>query len=216
MSYDIFLEEYNKIGYSADGITIINNFMKPEDIDHIVNYMSNNDTVGTTYQDGISDSKVVEIMQGHEINVINAVKTNYVDKYGVSVRDLPFIRAHLTNWDMLLGYEMPLHNDSETPSGKPAIAGNFYRYNITTILYLTDKYVGGNIRFPEFDKTLQPKAGDLVIFPSRYRHMITRFESGQRYTIPMFMTFDLDDIASSDETATDQAMMDPSRILFHE
>ena len=41
---------------------------------------------------------------------------------------------------------------------------------LSTVLYLNDDYTGGEIQFPRQKKTLKPKAGDVVLFPSHFTH----------------------------------------------
>jgi hypothetical protein len=215
MSYDNYLSEYAKIGYGPHGVIVLNNFISDSDRDELIKYIEDASAVGTIHQEEIDSQHILSIMRGHEVRAYDAVKDNYVDRYGVAVKSTPRNAAHLTNWDMLIGFEMPIHNDSETPSGGPAILGGFYQYNITSITYLTDDYVGGNISFPEFDLTLYPKAGDMVLFPSRYRHKILKFESGRRYTMPMFFTFDIEDTIDPKLTEI-TGDINPSDVLFFE
>lgn len=49
-----------------------------------------------------------------------------------------------------------LHHDSITGTGNQRIA--------TALLYLNDGYTGGETHFPEFELTIVPRAGDLVVF----------------------------------------------------
>ena len=138
---------------------------------------------------------------------------NYADKYDVKIKNQPLIPAHFTKWDMLIGESMPIHSDSETPSGKPAIVGGFYKYNITAIAYLSDKFDGGEIQFPEFDLSIKPGIGDLLLFPSRYRHSIGKFHNGTRYTMPMWFTFNVTDDIPRVEP---EENTNPSDVLFFE
>jgi predicted 2-oxoglutarate/Fe(II)-dependent dioxygenase YbiX len=41
---------------------------------------------------------------------------------------------------------------------------------LSTVLYLNDDYTGGEIQFPRQKKTLKPRAGDLILFPSHFTH----------------------------------------------
>jgi hypothetical protein len=152
-------------------------------------------------------------MNMYQRMILEEINRNYVDRYGISINSNPIIPVHFTKWDMLLGSAMPLHSDSETPSGKPAIAGGFYKYNITSIVYLSDKFDGGEIEFPEFDLSIKPGVGDLLLFPSRYKHSISTFNNGTRYTMPAWFTFDIEDDVPAEQAPTDH---NPSDILFFE
>ncbi len=57
--------------------------------------------------------------------------------------------------------------------------------DVSVVMYLNDDYVGGGIRFNRFNYTYQPRAGDLVIFPSNnaYLHESLPVESGVKYAL---------------------------------
>lgn len=213
MGYEVFMNEYNKIGYSKDGIVQVKSFMNQSDANRLVGYLSSFDKSGNIYQNEIDNTYVKMVMNMYQRMVFEEIKHNYIDRYGVSVKEEPLIPVHFTKWDMLIGESMPLHSDSETPSGKPAIAGGFYRYNITSIVYLSDDFVGGEIQFPEFDLSIKPGVGDLLLFPSRYRHSIAKFFEGTRYTMPAWFTFDVVDDIPGKEAPKDS---NPSDVLFFE
>ena len=56
---------------------------------------------------------------------------------------------------------------------------------LSTLVFLNDDYEGGELRFKDWDHTIHPRAGRLVIFPSCYLfpHEVTMVESGERYTL---------------------------------
>lgn len=58
----------------------------------------------------------------------------------------------------------------------------------STILYLNDNYVGGDLYFKYFDFKYKPGKGDLIIFPSNYpySHESIKIESGNKYAIVDF------------------------------
>lgn len=58
----------------------------------------------------------------------------------------------------------------------------------STILYLNNDYVGGDLYFKHFDFKYKPDAGDLIIFPSNYpySHESLKIESGTKYAIVDF------------------------------
>jgi len=57
--------------------------------------------------------------------------------------------------------------------------------DLTCILYLNDDYEGGELTFNFFNKTIRPKSGQLITFPSnwRYLHKVSKITSGERYAI---------------------------------
>jgi len=212
MSYDNYMEQYNKIGYSKDGITHLKNFVHPKDIETFVNYLDSLDDDGTFKQEDV-DHEIRALLIFYENAAMAEVLMHYGEKYGIPFKGYTRNPAHLTKWGMLTGSSMPVHSDSETPSGGPAIVERFYQYNITSLSYLTDDYSGGEISFPEFDLTIKPKAGDMLLFPSRYRHQILELKSGHRYTMPMFFQFDVEDTL---EYVPSEEGKNPSDVLFFE
>jgi len=66
--------------------------------------------------------------------------------------------------------------------------GNGEDPNISVVLYLNDKYEGGEIYFKEQDIKIKPKAGSIVIFPSvePYYHESLPVISGIKYMSPGF------------------------------
>lgn len=59
---------------------------------------------------------------------------------------------------------------------------------ISVVLYLNDKYEGGEINFPEQNIQVKPKAGSIVVFPSKkpYFHESKQIISGTKYMTPGF------------------------------
>jgi predicted 2-oxoglutarate/Fe(II)-dependent dioxygenase YbiX len=57
--------------------------------------------------------------------------------------------------------------------------------DLTCILYLNDDYEGGELTFNFFNKTIRPKSGQVITFPSnwRYLHKVSTITSGERYAI---------------------------------
>ena len=60
------------------------------------------------------------------------------------------------------------------------------------IVYLNDNYRGGEFYFTALDTIIKPKKGMLVAFTAgfHHEHAVLRVESGQRLTMPFFLTFD--------------------------
>jgi len=73
------------------------------------------------------------------------------------------------------GQEYKAHHDGDTPSGR----------SYSPILYLNDDYSGGELEFVNFNITIKPKAGMLVIFPSSYpyAHIAHPVKTGTKYAI---------------------------------
>jgi predicted 2-oxoglutarate/Fe(II)-dependent dioxygenase YbiX len=59
---------------------------------------------------------------------------------------------------------------------------------ISVVVYLNDDYDGGDINFPEQRISVKPKAGSIVVFPSKkpYFHESKTIISGTKYMTPGF------------------------------
>ncbi len=63
-------------------------------------------------------------------------------------------------------------------------------YEVTLLVYLNGDFEGGELVFPDYDLTIKPEAGDLLMFPSghQYRHWVTPVTSGTRYYFSAFFS----------------------------
>ena len=212
MSYDNYMEQYDKIGYSKDGITHIKDFVHKLDLEILVTFLDGEERDGSFRQSDVP-SGIKSLLTYYEGAALQEVRSHYGERYGIPFKDFARNEAHLQKWGVLTGFSMSTHSDSETPSGKPALVEGFYQYNMTSICYLTDDYLGGEIDFPEFNLTIKPRPGDMLLFPSRYRHRILKLESGHRYTMPMFFQFDVEDNIKHTRAVEGK---NPSDVLFFE
>ncbi len=84
-----------------------------------------------------------------------------------------------------LGWVLPLHYDiyDRLPT-----YGGFPTRDLSSIMYLSTDFVGGDLAFPLADIVLHPSAGSVVYFPSseEYQHEVTELISGNRYTCTSF------------------------------
>jgi hypothetical protein len=83
------------------------------------------------------------------------------------------------------GWNLHLHADQW--SNLPTYAGYPTR-DISSIIYLTENFHGGNIEFPDKKLTIEPKAGSAIYFPSTedYMHLVTEVQSGDRWACTSF------------------------------
>jgi len=64
-----------------------------------------------------------------------------------------------------------------------------YHRRVSTVYYLNDNYIGGEINFPRFNITFKPKANQMIIFPSTYvyNHSVSPVIEGERYAVVSWM-----------------------------
>lgn len=79
------------------------------------------------------------------------------------------------------GCHFGLHADAVFfHEGKPI---KYCDRDFSFILFLNDDYEGGHLTFPDFNLTVPPKAGRMVVFPpdARFMHRVLPVTQGERY-----------------------------------
>ena len=79
------------------------------------------------------------------------------------------------------------HNDTHNFDGSPA----FVYCKVSTVLYLYNDFLGGNLEFPDHDISIQPNQGSAYMFDGgpENEHQVTEIIDGDRYTIVTFWDF---------------------------
>lgn len=69
--------------------------------------------------------------------------------------------------------------------------GASYKSVVSLVGYLNDNYSGGELTFSQYDVTIKPDAGDLVIFPSNYMfmHRAMPVTEGVKYSIVTMLDY---------------------------
>jgi hypothetical protein len=59
---------------------------------------------------------------------------------------------------------------------------------LSTVAYLNDDYIGGEIYFPQVDVEIKPEAGSVIFFPSNFvfSHTVKPIIDGFRYAVPQW------------------------------
>lgn len=99
------------------------------------------------------------------------IEKDYENTYGITT-------TWHDQWGILkygVGQKFTNHIDDHTD----------YHRRISTIFYLNDNYIGGEINFPRFHITIKPKANQMIIFPSTYvyNHSVSPVIEGERYAV---------------------------------
>jgi predicted 2-oxoglutarate/Fe(II)-dependent dioxygenase YbiX len=60
--------------------------------------------------------------------------------------------------------------------------------DVSSIIYLSDDYSGGLLKFPLLNVAIKPTTGCLIIFPSsqKYTHLVEEITDGLRHIVPQF------------------------------
>jgi hypothetical protein len=141
---------------------------------------------------GIKDKEVKDIMVDLEKRAYSFIIGEYATSHQLRVTRLNWKRdIEIVRWTSggLQGHrdgheEMP-KEDNKLKLGLP----------ISSLVYLTEDFDGGELYFEDFDYEFKPSAGSLCMFPSFYMHQVTNIfpheGSVGRYTLPFFHGFDV-------------------------
>ena len=81
------------------------------------------------------------------------------------------------------------HADAENFNADTGRWERCFDRDVSLLVYLNDKYKGGGLHFGSLNYTYQPRAGDVVFFPSghRYVHESQPITSGVKYALVSWM-----------------------------
>lgn len=200
---EVSLIQPGHFGTSVDNITIIEDFVEPEDLRILQEFFPTisewENPMGDEFnEDGtcIYDASYWwdRMCSGSILQRIapdmHALVDKYIDKmqnvleqkFNVSLYKRPPV---LIRW--LEGNEQQPHADKQLNDGTP---NPFPTYDINSIIYWNDNFEGGDFYYPEFDINLPIKAGMAVAHPGdvHYLHGVRPMISGERWTTPSFYT----------------------------
>lgn len=164
---------FARIGSGSENIHRIKNFMSEEDRALLI------DLANKTYPDETPGQWSDMIWRSPRIDSI-------IDVYAIKVLDLfkatfqvdcQFVGgAYLVKWEE--SKKMDLHVD-DLGSGEN---------HLSAVIYLNSDYEGGAINFPTHNLSIQPEAGELILFPGNlhYAHEVEEIKSGSRFTVPIW------------------------------
>jgi len=193
-------------GAQSENIVELEDFITLEEQDYLLNFAKNNkfwditesqwnengniiydhrvweNRVATVKTLEKSDPKVIEIL-----NVVIARMKPIIEEF-FKVEVWPTSPA-IVRWPV--GTMQFPHADKELHEGPDAGTENeFPWYDIGTVFYLNDDYIGGELFFPKQNITFKTKARGAYFFPGdlNYIHGVNKVTEGTRYTCPFFWT----------------------------
>jgi len=203
-NYQPYKEYFDRMGSNKDNIVIINNFINDDDLksinDYLNSYKDDDEFMGgkDLRDDRVKkeNPEVGKLLDKYEEKIYSEAYKLFTEKYGIPIIRKPVNPTHFVKW--ITGMNSKLHADCEKPDGTPAYSADFYTYNVSVLMYPNDEYTGGEITFPDYDIVLKPKPGDMILFPGNgaYRHTVQRVESGTRYTMPSWYSFDVKQVVN--------------------
>ena len=106
-----------------------------------------------------------------ETNIMPLI-ANYWDISNLTITGLQLAKY-------IKGSHIKPHNDTAVGS---------YLRCITSLLYLSSQYTGGELEMSDFGLNYSPSEGELLLFPSEYLHAVKPVLSGLRYCFVAFFT----------------------------
>lgn len=207
INYEPYKNYFNKLGKDKNNIHYVENFIDSKDITTIVNYLNtykdNDEFMGgkDLREDAVKaeNSQVGLLLDKYENKIYNEAYELFTKKYEIPVIRQAVNSTHFVKW--IPGMNSKLHCDCEKPDGSPAIAADFYKYNVSVLMYPNDNYIGGEITFPDYGLVIKPKAGSMIMFPGNgaYRHTVERVKEGIRYTMPSWYSFNVENNGKEEE-----------------
>lgn len=133
---------------------------------------------GNLDQDSPEDQEVAK-------KVLNVLDTAIWTGYRIYLENLGMSKEYLESWDSHFwnnrspNFAVKFYHSGGDHGPHPDIDGDD-PVGITTTLYLNDDYEGGALTFIDVDGQpgIKPKAGSLVVFPSRAVHISTPISDG--------------------------------------
>lgn len=197
------LVEPGHFGRSVENVKIIKNFIDLKDLKFIQEFLpkinewmdageNKYDENGTCIYDASYWSN--RQCSGEILKRINPEVFNLIEKYIQKMRiylENNFNVSLSTRPPVIIkwreGLEQQPHADKQTNDGKP---NPFPTYDINSLFYYNDDFEGGELYYPEYDLTINPRPGLAVAHPGdiNYLHGVKKIISGERYTTPSFYT----------------------------
>ncbi len=179
------------------------NFITKDESDIIISYaekIASKDKYSNVIKDykrlmfpfsGIKDKEVKDLIVDLEKRAYTFIIGEYASSHGLRVTRLNWKRdLEIVRWT---GGGLQAHRDGHEsiPKENPLELG----LPLSSLIYLTDDFDGGELLFSDFDYEFKPSARSLCIFPSFYMHevksMVIKDGSVGRYTLPFFHGFDV-------------------------
>jgi hypothetical protein len=201
INYKPYQDYFNILGKNKDNIILINNFIENDDLklinEYLNSYKDNDEFMGgkDLREDQVKmDNPIVgNLLDKYEKKIYKQAYEIFTIKHGIPINRKAVNSTHFVKW--IPGMNSKLHCDCEKPDGTPALAADFYTYNVSVLMYPNDEYAGGEITFPDYDLVIKPQPGDMIMFPGNnsYKHTVEKVITGTRYTMPSWYSFNVNE-----------------------
>ena len=164
------------VRYIEDNSSSIN-FLPAQTHDDLLKKDKNAQSHRTNYgfnlkKEAASDITIRQLSEDFS-NMLSKYSKSYSKTFNIYENIIDVENHNLIRYEA--GQKYDAHYDGATHS----------RRALSAIFYINDDYIGGEIEFINFDITIKPKAGSLVLFPSNYayKHKAYPVLSGTKYAI---------------------------------
>ena len=178
---NLYDNNFKKIGNSKNNIRIVSNFLTKNICDELIKITNNTKLPNFKENDGFWDEMIYFNNDFSKILLpsVEQIKTIIEDTYDISIIKLH--KINVIKWDA--GKFLGPHIDDESEQT--------LTNHISSILYLNDNYLGGELYFNDHNLEIKPKSGDLIFFPGNknYKHEVKKIIKGSRYTVPIWFMY---------------------------
>jgi hypothetical protein len=168
------------------------NFVTPEDCDHILNQVSKL----RSFEPNIKKSKNGRDNNAYHIAQYSNVEGNlrlfnYITAVGQSAliqyyRDNPYSKYNIIEeWGVMYNYVYRYYDKNDHYNWHVDKSGDHVHFVVSFLLYLNDDFEGGNTLFLHDRLKVKPKKGSVLMFPCGpyFLHKGTKVTSGQKHVI---------------------------------
>jgi hypothetical protein len=197
------ITEKNIFNIKINKIAELKNFINKKTCNSLIAFidsLSENDFVSTAFYGAkVFDLKEKEILfndlDKNFLNLMLEKNKNAIEiLYGIKFKN---VTSAVQVWPP--GSEAVLHSDSTDVNGNIKV-GMFKKFKFSSIIYLNEDYLNGELEFPEHNISLKPATGSALFFSGGIEnlHKINLVGGDKnRYTISI--TWDLEDAFYSEE-----------------
>jgi hypothetical protein len=161
-------------------VHVLDNFVTEYELNKILNFLSKEtwrqEKNDPHYSTNINSTEMGVLAE----NIRNRLKLKIENIFNCRLNNAPF--GTFIKYKNGAGLE--LHDDSKLYKkayGKPTI-------DISSTIYITENFTGGEIYFPKYNMRYSPKSGSVIIFPSskKYKHQVFEVNDGDRIMASIF------------------------------
>jgi hypothetical protein len=178
---------------SLNEVKAIPNLISQEDLKILKNFMGDipeRQTRKIEFKDDIENSTVQAILDNIRNKSYKAICEELLNPLGLSIKRIIFEeRGQISGCSE--GFCLDPHSDC------PDFKFELPYFDLSTIMYVNDDYLGGEIVFDEYGYSYKPKSGELLIFPSYFVHAtnpIKPLGDSVRVSVPGFWSFEVESI----------------------